>query len=395
MKYATIAVTLWFAVTFRATIRLFSRRWETASSSGHLHACDLIDTVHYDLLRAVERSRDVHAVEFLPERNARNPPRLSTRTSVERLRARFAATRLHLAVDKCMSSRGPRAVDRKLTKAKREAHAANLEFSGIAIYPIEGVLLYVMSAVGISNFHCLEIDGAPGTGILLGCAAFAVYDGWAATCMYPMWTGYATAQDFFEGSGDNGAHKWRKQHHAERAVDVTEEQIHPVSVDATLQRANVGETADILILAADGHDLDVWLNMTVTKPRVVVVFYQDYWGAQQMAHRSMSGVEDIDTFGAQHDGVYRGRKRLFVGSSLQVFVAVAKKLEYRLVWCTSSIPAAIFTLDNGPVSSRLLPGTSTDECMLRRQGVSRTWRRDMEAQWHIAQQFEWQHDIEL
>lgn len=272
---------------------------------------------------------------------------------------------------------------RGLSPVERSA----LEFRHMSRYPVDGVLQYIFGILGVRNKIAVELDSGRGNAVFFGAASFAVYDGWDVVALYRLWSGYNRAQQFYESSGARGAFVWRKNHFDESSVVVSEEPIDSIGIDGALQRLGVGGSVDVAFLMLDGAEWSVWNTLSAIRPRVVVCFYQDYWGADAMLVREWNSSDPTASSPGESDGVDVGRKRLFAGASLAALVARGRSLGFRLVWCLSSSPIAVFLRDTEDSNGFLLPALLPEACLASRQ--SRTWRKDMEAQWHRAQLFEW------
>lgn len=272
---------------------------------------------------------------------------------------------------------------RRLSPAERVA----LEFQHTSRYPIDGVLNYLFGVIGFRSKIAVELDTARGSAVFFGATSLALYSGWDVVALYGLWSGYSRAQQFYESSARTGAFEFRKKHFADSNVIVSEGPIDSQRINVTLQQLGVGGSVDILFLMLDGAEWSVWDSLSRIRPRVVVFFYQDFWGADASFVREWNTSDRGISSPGESDGVDLGRKRLFAGASVTALIRLTEARGFRLVWCLSSAPIVLFVQNREDPSRSVLPSLPPAACLAARQG--RTWRRDMEAQWHRAQQFAW------
>lgn len=280
--------------------------------------------------------------------------------------------------------RSPRRLRRRFKVSKRQRHS--LEFGLVSRYPTDGILLYVFAVLGARDKMVIEMDGASGSGIFRGSACFTLLHGWNAVLLYQKWSGFNTAHQYYEDSSPGGAFLWRKLNFPDSVVIVAEENELRGAANETIARNGVGGSVDLLYLLLDGYDLHTWKNVTIISPRVVVLFYQDFWGHKIKASRICNFSEHVNSCG-ETDMVDTGRKRLYNGGSIAAIASTAKKLGYRLIWCLRSAPIALFLKTIEDPHNLLFKTVRTKDCVSQRE--SPEWRLDMEAQWDYAQRFSW------
>lgn len=294
-------------------------------------------------------------------------------------RSRAASARLQALVGVC----GAESSKATLPLSPTERNA--LEFATLSRYPVDGVLQYVLGLIGVRSKMLVELDGAPRAGVFRGSAALVMYNGFSALVVHALWSGFNQAQQYYEGGEGLGvaesAAAFRKAHFPDAALRLDEADLAATNVDQVIRQNAFGGDVDIVFAVLDGAEYAIWEKVSAVVPRLVVFFYQDYWGADVRVSRSANSSLHIAR--GQADAVDTGRRRLFVGASLAALVDVGMRRGYSLAWCLRSVPIAIFVYGE----EQLLPRISTTKCLAARK--SKTWRRDMEAQWHAAQKFSW------
>jgi hypothetical protein len=340
---------------------------------------DVVAFQHSQLASTILRSASVRDYHVQSNPRPLSESVLSARADVRRAGAQFRtayrASRLNV---------GTAALPRlRLGDDTRDA----LEFGHIARYPVDGVLMYIMALLGTRSRSVIELDGARGDGLFRGAAAFALYDGWNALTIHSLWSGYNVAQIYYESSTRGSASVWHKKHFPDSRITVAEVEFSPLSsVHEAISKYGIGGDVDIVFLLPDGPEWHIWEALTGISPRVVVLFYQDYWGEEEMLVRRWN-QSDTTALVGESDGVDSGRRRLFVGGSIRAVEHLAIKRGFRLVWCLRIAPIAIFIRNDQDLAAYLLPAMSTRRCLERRK--SSEWRRDMEGQWNSAQRFAW------
>lgn len=297
------------------------------------------------------------------------------RTLAAAARARAASARLHALVGTCGDAGLPAAP--ALPDSKRAA----LEFATLSRYPIDGVLQYILGLIGVRSGNVVELDGASGAGVFYGSAALAAYNGFNALVIFSLWSGFNQAQSYYEDVGSGPSFSaFRKSHFPDAVVRLDEGVLTSSNVNELVRKNAYGGDVDVLFAVLDGAEFGVWDKLSAALPRVVVVFYQDYWGATARVFRS---GEDPHNSQAEVDGVDLARRRLYVGASLAALVDMGALRGYGLAWCLRAAPIAIFVSER----DQALPTISAARCLAARK--SKSWQRDMEAQWHAAQRFAW------
>lgn len=263
-----------------------------------------------------------------------------------------------------------------------EADRAALEFATLSRYPIDGVLQYILGLIGVRNRKVVELEGSSGAGLFYGSAALSAYNGFNALVALSLWTGFNEAQQYYEGVGSvTSVAAFRKSHFPDSAMRLDEADFSLSNVDDLIRQNVYGGDVDVLFAVLDGSEYALWEKLSAAVPRVVVMFYQDYWGATAKVFRSKDNSPHVAR--GEVDGLDPGRRRLYTGASLAALIEMGSRHGYRLTWCLRAAPIAIFVIGH----EHLLPTVSPASCLAGR--ASKSWQRDMEAQWHIAQRFAW------
>jgi hypothetical protein len=340
---------------------------------------DVAANQHVELASAIIRSASVRDYHMHTNEHKLSHSVLSARADVRRAGAQFRAAH-HASCSGVVAANRPHL---RLSDGTRDA----LEFGHIARYPVDGVLMYIMALLGTRSRRVIELDGARGDGVFRGAAALALYDGWNALTIYGLWSGYNAAQRYYESSERDSVSVWYKKHFPNSRISVAEAELSTASsAHEAISKHGIGGEVDVVFLLLDGPEWHVWETLTGISPRVVVLFYQDYWGADEMLVRRWN-QSDATALVGESDNTDKGRRRLFVGASIRALEHLATKRGFRLVWCLRIAPIAIFIRNDQDSAASLLPAMSTRRCLERRE--STTWRRDMEGQWNSAQRFPW------
>jgi glycosyltransferase involved in cell wall biosynthesis len=202
----------------------------------------------------------------------------------------------------------------------------------------DGLLLYIFALIGTTNKHCIDI--AAGHPIGANSTNLIVNWGWHGLLVEGNPDLVAASQQFYAKNPNTFifppqvVNAW-----------VTAEGINGLIA----QRGFEGEI-DLLSLDIDG--IDYWLldSLTVVKPRVIMVEYQDILGGDRAL--TVPYKADFNRFDTHPD---------FYGASLTAFVKLAAKKGYRLVGCNQYGYNAFFVA-NG-LGDDLLPEVSVQSCL--------------------------------
>lgn len=256
---------------------------------------------------------------------------------------------------------------------------SSLEFSLHSVPSTDGVLLYIFSVVGARSRVAVEVHTHYDARVA---TTLAVHHGWRVVTLVESWTGYDTARRWYEDVAGHALKRW-----SEAGVEVLDAgRVAEAGFAEKLRAVGVGGVVDLAVLFADGGD-DVAMVARINqnlRPRVLVLRYQDYWGADVKAVRSSLrngkvGQRLKSADGSGHD---------YAGASIKAWVDITGSAGYRLVWCFGKAPIAVFLDEKAGVGDGVLETIKGESCIKgRNTGVE--WRRDMEAMWDEAQAYEW------
>jgi hypothetical protein len=125
-------------------------------------------------------------------------------------------------------------------------------------------------------------------------------------------------------------------------VDIRCQLITPHNVNQTLADAGMtGDDVDVFSLDIDGNDFWVWQALTVIRPRIVIVEYNQTLGPER-------------SFVAKYDRTFNRFEKhpfgLYYGASLAAMTKLGREKGYELVGCESNGVNAFF------VEASLVPG---------------------------------------
>lgn len=203
----------------------------------------------------------------------------------------------------------------------------------------DGFLLYIFSLIGTTNKKVVEM--CCGDGVECNAANLIINHAWKGL----LFDGDAKQLEigkkiynFIKTTSNNPpqlVHAW-----------ITAE-----NVNELLLRHEFEGEIDLFSLDMDGIDYWIWKSINVIKPRVVVIEYNTYWGADKSVT-----IPYEPNFKAQIiNGAY------YCGASLQAFVNLAKNLGYRLVGSNTRQFNAFFIRND--VGTNILHEVSVEDCL--------------------------------
>jgi hypothetical protein len=197
---------------------------------------------------------------------------------------------------------------------------SDVEFRTFSQNGEDGVLLYIFSAIGMTNRRVVEI--CAGNGLECNAANLIINHGWKGL--------------LFDGNGANVEHA--RQLYATLADTFIRP---PIVVHAWVTAENVNDLIrahgfsgeiDFLSIDIDGVDYWLWKAIECVQPRVVTVEYNAFWGP----HRAVT---------VPYNPEFRldfSRVPYYCGASLAAFVKLARDRGYRLVGAPRSQINAFF-----------------------------------------------------
>ncbi|MCZ7647414.1 MAG: hypothetical protein M5U26_19515 [Planctomycetota bacterium] len=179
----------------------------------------------------------------------------------------------------------------------------------------DGLLLHLLSAVGAPRKSFVEIGIQDG--LECNTANLAFHFGWRGV--------------MFEG-GEAYARAARKNLSRCRGVRVKQAFVTAENVNALFDETGADREADVFSLDIDGNDYWIWKALEDFRPRVAVVEYNPFFGAEAAV-----SIPYDPGF------VYRSdRPRGYFGASLQAFVKLGASKGYALAGGSSQVSNAFF-----------------------------------------------------
>jgi len=188
----------------------------------------------------------------------------------------------------------------------------DIEFRNFSQNGEDGIILFLLSVVGITSRRCIEI--CAGDGVECNTANLIINHGFEGLLV--------------DGNSDNisRCRRFYTAHPATRIWPpiIVQEWVTRENVNDIITRHKFDGEIDLLSLDLDGMDYWVWEAMDAVTPRVVVAEFNNLWPAEA----SMTVPYDprfVGQLGPQ--GLDYG------GASLGAFVKLAQRKGYRLVGC--------------------------------------------------------------
>jgi hypothetical protein len=217
---------------------------------------------------------------------------------------------------------------------------ADTEFAAFSQEGEDGNLLYLLSVVGMETRIVVELGCGQGTQNMS--ANLIVNHGFNGLLV--------------DGSQDNidYAKAWFGRRPQTRLYPpqlssswVTRDNVNDLMTDHSVS----GEV-DLFSLDLDGNDYWIWKNLIVIQPRVVVVEFNNLWGAADAV--SVPYIEDFEA-------VYTASGLDYGGASLAAFDHLAQQKGYHLVGTNINAYNAYFVRND--LATDLLPEVSVAQCL--------------------------------
>lgn len=202
----------------------------------------------------------------------------------------------------------------------------------------DGLLLYIFSLIGFTNKVCVDV----GFGSPYGANTTNLLCSWGFTGL------------LIEGKDDNvkQANQFFAAHPDTRIYPpktmcawVTAENINQL-----IRQNDISGDIDLFCLDLDGIDYWVWKALSVVQPRVAVVEYVNFWGADQSV--TVPYKPDFNRFDIHPD---------YLGASLAAFVKLGREKGYRLVGCNKYGFNAFFVRSD--IGEEVFPEIPVERCL--------------------------------
>ena len=203
----------------------------------------------------------------------------------------------------------------------------------------DGFLLFIFSLIGSTNKKVIEIGC--GDGIECNSANLIINHGWKGLLLDGNETNIIIGKKIYGFLKTTAVNP-------------------PKLVQAWLTTENINELItthgfdgeiDLLSIDIDGVDYWILKSISCVNPRVIILEYNTYWGAQE----SVTVPYDSEFKAQIIDGAY------YCGASLKAFVELGKTLGYRLVGSNTAQYNAFFIRND--IGKDLLPEVSIESCL--------------------------------
>lgn len=232
---------------------------------------------------------------------------------------------------------------------------AESEFSSFSQNGEDGILHLIFSVIGTTNKTAVE--ACAGDGIECNATNLIVNHGWAGLLFDGEAAALERGREFF-ALRHNG---WRFRRIPPRLVAAW---ITSQNINALISENGVSGEIDLLSLDLDGVDYWIWKEISVIRPRVVVLEYNNRWSAEQSV--TVPYQPDFVGSGASVSGDG------YFGASLLAFAKLAQQKGYRLVGANSPNTNAFFIRND--VGGSHFPEVSVESCLSSDYAVAQ--RRD-------------------
>ncbi len=202
----------------------------------------------------------------------------------------------------------------------------------------DGILLYIFSLIGTVNKKVVEV--CAGDGIQCNSANLIINHGWTGLLFDGDEAAVSKGKSFYSQCKDTAifppqlVHAW----------------IDTENINTLISSHGFQGEIDLLGVDMDGVDYWIWKAIDCIKPRVVVVEYQDIWGAEKAV--TVPYHRDFNRFIIHED---------YFGASLPAFVKLGREKGYRLVGCNRYGFNAFF-VRNG-LGEDVLPEVMAKDCL--------------------------------
>lgn len=203
----------------------------------------------------------------------------------------------------------------------------------------DGFLLYIFSLIGTSNKKVLEM--CCGDGIECNAANLIINHGWHGLLFDGDVNSIKIGQKIY-----NSLKTTRKN-----PPELVHSWITSENVNELIRSNGFNGEIDLFSLDMDGVDYWIWKSINCIKPRVIVLEYNTYWGADKSVTVPYSPKFEAQII----NGAY------YCGASLRAFVNLGKLLGYRLVGSNSKQYNAFFIRND--IGIDMLPEIDIERCL--------------------------------
>lgn len=224
----------------------------------------------------------------------------------------------------------------------------------------DGLLLYIFSMIGTTNKRCIEL--AYGTPVGANTTNLICNWGWHGLLIEADEDGIQESRKYFAKHKDTYLFPPK----------IIKSWITVENLNETISANGFQGEIDLFSLDVDGIDYWLWDSLTVVRPRVMVVEYQDIWGWEESV--TVPYKPEFNRFDVHPD---------YFGASLAAFGKLAKNKGYRLIGCNNYGFNAFFLRDD--VGIDVFPEITLRSCFLHPKT-----EEDIKTKQIELRNFEWQ-----
>ena len=212
-------------------------------------------------------------------------------------------------------------------------------FSAYSDNEEDGILLMLFAVVGATNRRCVEL--CCGSGIDFNTANLLINHGWEGLLIDGNERKLAIGRKFYNRC--KSTRQWQPR--------MVSEWVTAENVNDVVRKQGFEGDIDLFSLDMDGVDYWIWKALTVVRPRVMVLEYQDILGPE----RAVTVPYDPKFV------CIRGKYGTdYAGASLRAYVKLGREKGYRLVGCEHYGYNAFFLRED--VGRDLFPEVTVESC---------------------------------
>jgi hypothetical protein len=253
---------------------------------------------------------------------------------------------------------------REMAARKERLNFEDVGFNVFSATHEDGILLYILSTIGMTNRKCVDIGagGVRGSSV----ANLIVHHGFEALLVDGNSRSIEQARTFYDNL---------KEEHPAPPV-LKSAMVNAENINQLVEDLKFNGEVDLFCLDIDGMDYWVWKALEVIQPRVVLVEYQDLLGAD------LAWTVPYNPYFSIKDYVVNKTNNNYCGASLPAFVKLGREKGYRLVGCNNGGWNAFFVKDG--LGADILPEVSPKSCF------KYAWNKyGMEHRFPLVKDMEW------
>lgn len=206
----------------------------------------------------------------------------------------------------------------------------------------DGILLFIFSVIGSGNKKCIEIGAQKG--IECNTANLIINHAWQGLLLDTNSQAVEVGQMFYRLNFNTKGF----------APVFINKKVTRKNINTIIQQGGFNGEIDLLSLDIDGVDYWVLEALSVVRPRVIVVEYNNNIPPDKSWTIPYSNSFDI------RNDIHNKKDKIFYGASLLAFVKLAKKKGYRLIGCNWRNFNAFFMRKD--IAKRAFPEVAVGDC---------------------------------